>query len=72
MAEWVKVGDGFPNHLEKVLVYDEMGNMQTAIFLNCGNGIVDWCTPVRLNRQVTHWQPLPQSPRTPKERGGEK
>lgn len=72
MAEWVKVGDRFPNHLEKVLVYDEMGNMQTAIFLNYGNGIVAWGTPVRLNRQVTHWQRLPQPPRAPKERVGEK
>lgn len=24
------------------------------------------------NKQVTHWMPLPEPPRTPKERGGEK
>jgi len=62
-SEWISVEERLPEHLEKVLVYDEMGNMNTAIFLHYDNGNVDWCTSVRLNRQVTHWMPLPEAPK---------
>ena len=64
MAEWIRVDERLPEHLEKVLVYNEMGNMYTAIFLKHSNGNVDWCTAVRLERKVTHWQKLPLPPTT--------
>lgn len=66
MAEWIKVSERFPEHLQKVLVYDEMCNMNTALFLKHSNGNVDWCTAVRLGRKVTHWQPLPPPPEAEK------
>ena len=62
-SEWISVEERLPEHLEKVLVYDEMGNMNTAMFLRYNNGNVDWCTSVRHTCQVTHWMPLPEAPK---------
>lgn len=62
-SEWISVEERVPEHLEKVLVYDEMGNMNTAMFLRYNNGNVDWCTSVRLTCQATHWMPLPEAPK---------
>lgn len=67
-SEWISVEERLPEHLEKVLVYDERGNMNTAMFLRYNNGNVDLCTSVRLTCQVTHWMPLPEAP---KKGGGE-
>jgi hypothetical protein len=50
------------NTQTKVLVCDEMGKMNTALFLKYSNGNIDWCTAVRLGSKVTHWQPLPPQP----------
>lgn len=66
MGEWIKVSERLPEHLQKVLVYDEMGKMNTALFLKHSNGSVDWCTAVRLGCEVTHWCYLPQPPEAEK------
>lgn len=71
MAEWIDVNERLPGRGVRVLVYlkEKVGrytriDTDRVIAKNVG-----W---VRWGEDVTHWMPLPEPPRTPKERGGEK
>ena len=74
MAEWISVNDRLPkDKFERVLVFLKDDVITGHIGFNkidtdrCIDG--KW---VRWGKCVTHWMALPQPPRTPKERGGEK
>ena len=61
--EWISVDERLPSHLQEVLVCDSFGNMVTAIFLSFDNGGCDWCSAVRIVHKITHWMPLPETPK---------
>lgn len=70
MAEWIDVNERLPERGVRVLVYlkEKVGrytriDTDRVIAKNVG-----W---VRWGEDVTHWMPLPEPPRTPKERGDE-
>lgn len=68
MAEWINVNDKLPPTYEDVLCYAD-GHSFYVDFI-CSDGM--WCDDEVRNNKITHWMPLPEPPRTPKERGGEK
>lgn len=74
MTEWIDVKERLPESTTKheILIfiqkqgckpYISMGYYWNNKFLNDG---------MCLENETTHWMPLPEPPRTPKERGGEK
>lgn len=60
---WISVEERLPKHRQKVLVCDDRQNMFTAMYVTFDNGGFDWCTSVRLVYKVTHWMPLPNTPK---------
>ena len=71
MAEWISVKDKLPEVGVKVLVYsaENKNDYEVGAYSDTYRGFF-----VRRfwYENITHWQPLPEPPRTPKERGGEK
>lgn len=66
MAEWISVEERLPNKADWYLVYAENQRPFVAYFKG---------KTFPLNNhyhKITHWMCLPEPPRTPKERGGEK
>ena len=63
MAEWISVEDRLPKQFGKYLVVCEGIDIAQ---IRLWEGMWDSLT------EVTYWMPLPEPPRTPKERGGEK
>lgn len=66
--EWISVDERLPEHLQKILIYDEFQKMTVATYIVYSKGGGDWSTPVRINGKITHWMPLPEAP---KMKGGE-
>ena len=65
MAEWIDVNDKLPSIDDLCLLC--MENRITKY-----RWIVIGYFHANYDEYVTHWQPMPELPRTPKERGGEK
>lgn len=75
MAEWIDVKDKLPKKYGRYIVHTENiigfkpleNNVFIAEFIFNDFVFKGW-----ESNTVTHWQPIPKPPRTPKERGGEK
>ena len=59
---WVRVEDGLPDEGVPVLVFMSYG--KTDVCHLRGNYWVQSVRPEHSNGSVTHWQPLPQPPKT--------
>lgn len=77
MAEWIDVNERLPELNTRVLVYyfcaEGYSTITVARFDKYTNGDIWWELDDD-NQElciVTHWMPLPEPPRTPKERGAE-
>lgn len=59
MDNWISVKERLPENEDDVLVYFEDGDITIAFY----DG--DWTKDgfSKIMREVTHWQPLPQSPK---------
>ena len=83
MAEWIDVNERLPERDgETVLCYVKNSSTEGETYVTgciqqrkhwflqtCSIGIATFPNHYW---KVTHWMPLPEPPRTPKERGGEK
>lgn len=58
MSEWISVKDRLPNRKDKVLVFDQYGNIDVSMF-----GWTSFDDFDSIETQVTHWMPLPEPPR---------
>ena len=81
MAEWIDIKERLPKKDERVLVVctNLQNKMQEHISICEFWGEKHeylgkvYCKPMWSgHKNVIYWQPLPELPRTPKERGGEK
>lgn len=82
MTEWISIKDRLPRYNETVLVYRP--TMAEKILADSYYGFYGedddkwyegWTRfgkDTKGNDVITHWRELPEPPRTPKERGGEK
>lgn len=66
IAEWVSVSERLPNDEAAVLVYDHndiygFGVIGSDRIVKYGDGSKHWVD----HSSVTHWMPLPKSPKTP-------
>lgn len=56
--QWISVKDRLPEIGQQILIYDKYGIELGSLYDTdsfCGNS--------RYNEKVTHWMPLPQSPK---------
>lgn len=68
MAEWIDVNERLPQNPMRCLVYTRRGDVSGHGIAYYG-GYYDGFSV--LFGTVTHWMPLPEPPRTPKERGAD-
>ncbi len=59
---WISVDERLPDHCEKILVCDTSQNISTGVYYVYSTGGGDFCTPIRIKEQITHWMPLPEPP----------
>lgn len=61
MSEWIKCSEQLPKIGEDVLVIDQYGDMETALFSRgLGNHLMFFTLGGTID--ATHWQPLPEPP----------
>jgi len=66
MSNWISVNEALPNRRQPALILCSYGKMATAILTDVSNstyGWTDWMRPYHTYGSVTHWQPLPESPK---------
>lgn len=71
MAEWIDVNDRLPEENVRVIVVG-MSTYDNTLYTDMDTDRILNGKWVRWNGIITHWMPLPEPPRTSKERGGEK
>jgi hypothetical protein len=59
--KWISVKNELPEKGERVLVFTDYGGFDVC-YLNNNNSWINSMRPQHSNGNVTHWQPLPDTP----------
>ena len=64
VSQWISVNDRLPEDKQKVLAIDSESKMEVCFYEKKWNGVFQQCGGLVKIFNITHWMPLPESPKS--------